>query len=483
MPEISIEQLVKTISKELSQSSGTRINIAIVDGNANFAYISEDLQSFTGLFKNFIIPNFKYLKIGDYSIPISGKNIMFFKISNNKGIILHTTKGKIGQFLAFRKIILKFHDQLNKLLENMEVIHDEVDVQPKIEKRLNLELIRAKFNYYPKVTKLGKKILNKNKFSLNEVTFISQCNGSKTLYEILESFPIDSRNEILDFFYQMVLNKWVEIPNHYVYLMKCVYCKKERLVAIPKYALDCNYSKILRKQVFPETCPHSFTLKIDDNKDRLLVKKMLFDIEYKDKIDFNNLSFDSITSFFGIELFSHIFYNLIFQKKILFIINSEIEQYYIKALIKYLEKIFINLSFGENIQTITVKDYIQNWKKNQLFSIIDFQSCSIINEPLQDENFETEINIIQDILSEPSEELQIIRALNKYRDLLFLTEKFIQIIQPLKNKISMDKAKILFQNIFQKSISTTELQFIRKLALIHFEEDLIEKIDFPIQTI
>lgn len=479
MATISIDNLTKKLSIELSQSSGTRINIAIVTENGQFIYMSNELSEHEELIKKFIISSFKLLQVGDFSIPISGKNIIFFKISENVAIILHTTTGKIGQFMIFKKTLMNYLNPLNELIDQMGLTQTESLYQTVLEEKESLEFIKSKIEYYPKITKLGEKTLKKRKFDLNESSFINQINGLNSLSSILSSIPPNLKSKILEFFFQVLSNKWVEIPENYLFIIKCIFCKKDRLIFIPKYSLDCNSSQVLCKQIFPDECPHTFIFKINNATSKLRIRKISFEVPIIDKIDFSNLSFVNLTSFFGIEFIAHILYNLILQKKLLFIINSDEDRKYIQAFIKFFEKIFIDLSFGENIILISKDEYLNSWKNYKDFSILDFPTFSIINESLQDENFETEIKILQDILSETDEDKQIMIVFNNYKKLISLTEKLVEILQPLKNKISTENVKILFQNVFQKSITNTELRIIRELAIINFNEDLSKKIEFP----
>ncbi|MHA1895051.1 MAG: hypothetical protein ACTSX4_11190, partial [Candidatus Helarchaeota archaeon] len=164
--------------------------------------------------------------------------------------------------------------------------------------------------------------------------------------------------------------------------------------------------------------------------------------------------------------------------KIMIIIRNSQDEDFANALFSFLERIFINLTLGDNFIITYEQNYKENCKKYTDFLILDLGSYSIINRPLQSEDLKSEIEMIQTVLNEPDDEKQVLKFYNHYESLISLTEKSIQILEPLKKKISEENLKVLFQNVFQKTMTPAEIQVIRRLAQLHFNVDLTKKIVF-----
>ncbi|MHA1786422.1 MAG: hypothetical protein ACTSVE_14640 [Candidatus Helarchaeota archaeon] len=476
---MEFERLIKRISSELSSSAGTRIYLAVATKSGEFLFLSDSLLSYKELLKKFISTNFYYLKVGDYSIPISGKNLIFFKVSDQVIIILFSNRGIIGQFMNFKNVLNRYDENLNDIFSKMDILKEEsLPVESVLEERLGIEYERKQFDYYPQLTEFGSKNIEKSKFSVNQAFLLNHSDGKTNLNTIFSSSKITSLEENVKDLVQLLEKRWIKFPNYDIFVIKCIFCGKNRLVFVPKYLAECNPKQVLFKQVFAGECPHSFILKINLKTSKIHVKEISSDLSITDKINTSEFSFKNLASFLGIGILSQILFNLTLQEKIMIIIRNSQDEDFANALFSFLERIFINLTLGDNFIITYEQNYKENCKKYTDFLILDLGSYSIINRPLQSEDLKSEIEMIQTVLNEPDDEKQVLKFYNHYESLISLTEKSIQILEPLKKKISEENLKVLFQNVFQKTMTPAEIQVIRRLAQLHFNVDLSKKIVF-----
>ena len=111
-----LPDLVKLIVADIGTLLGANITVALVDAEANIKYIDKEIEKFTDFVVSFTKGNFDLLTIGDHSLPLSGTNIAFFKVSDNALIILNSDKGPVGQLLAFKGRIPKYSEKIDELL-------------------------------------------------------------------------------------------------------------------------------------------------------------------------------------------------------------------------------------------------------------------------------------------------------------------------------------------------------------------------------
>jgi hypothetical protein len=195
-------QVVTKINSELGPILSTRPYVAIIDFRGSFRFIEPELEQYKEFVQDFAKTNFRLLQIGDHSMPISGLNLAFFKISAKAIIVIYTKKGLIGQLLVFKARMLKYQPEIDALiLEDPSL--EEPDVHaPTITGTSTTEA--APSPEEPDKSKviplLLKKIGKKAKFPLNEVVILNYCNGTNTIEYIMSEGNLQRKAvwEILD---------------------------------------------------------------------------------------------------------------------------------------------------------------------------------------------------------------------------------------------------------------------------------------------
>jgi hypothetical protein len=154
-------------------------------------YKDEALDEYYQFISSFINENFNLLSVGDHSIPLSGLNLAFYKVTDHAMIILHTKEGPVGQLLAFKSRMYNFGPQIEeisrKFTENMVSQIPKPRIK-KISKTASAERIPV----------LNVDI-NKKKFPMDEAQVLHIIDGKKTISEICEEVTIPRLkiNEIL----------------------------------------------------------------------------------------------------------------------------------------------------------------------------------------------------------------------------------------------------------------------------------------------
>ena len=108
--------------------------IAVVSNLVEVKYIDPELEKERlNYIKDYVSSNFSLIEINQYSLPLSGILLGFFKISNKTMLVLYSETGKIGNFLAYRGIINTYTkkideciDLLQKIYENESIAYDVI---------------------------------------------------------------------------------------------------------------------------------------------------------------------------------------------------------------------------------------------------------------------------------------------------------------------------------------------------------------------
>ena len=168
-----LSDVVKSIKDEIGRLLGTNITVAIVSAEGNISYIDNEIKKFSDFIISFTRGNFNLLSPGDHSLPLSGTNIAFFKISQKSLIILNSDKGPVGQLLAFKGRMQKFADKIDLLLE-AAIVEEETKASAKAAVRVPV---------------LTVSISNK-KFGMEEAKVLHLVNGENTVSDICEKTGI-----------------------------------------------------------------------------------------------------------------------------------------------------------------------------------------------------------------------------------------------------------------------------------------------------
>jgi len=192
-------EIANEIVNELGPILGTRPYIAIVKYNGEFKYSEPALDQYREFISSFSKSNFPLLKIGDHSMPISGTNLAFFKLSNKALIVIFIKKGLIGQLLIFKARMMKYQNKLDALIPEEPALQEtELPItqleEPEVQKQAPA-LAKAQI-----IPVLLKQIGKKDKFPLQEVIILNYCTGKNTFEDIMRDGNLDRKGtwEILD---------------------------------------------------------------------------------------------------------------------------------------------------------------------------------------------------------------------------------------------------------------------------------------------
>ena len=164
-----LPDLVKVIKADIGPLLGSNITVAVVNQEAELKYIDDAIQKFSDFIISFTKGNFELLSVGDHSLPLSGTNIAFFKVSNNALVILNSDKGPVGQLLAFKGRMQRYSLKLDELLASIPAV-DEVKAPAKAAVRVPVLTVSIK----------------SKKFGMEEAKVLHLVNGENTISDICE---------------------------------------------------------------------------------------------------------------------------------------------------------------------------------------------------------------------------------------------------------------------------------------------------------
>lgn len=173
-PELKeLPDIVKIIKDEIGRLLGTNIQCAIVSADGTINYIDPEIKKFSDFIISFTKGNFTLLQPGDHSLPLSGTNIAFFKVTQKSLVILNSDKGPVGQLLAFKGRMQKYGEKIDTLLE-AAIVEEETKASAKAAVRVPV---------------LTVSISNK-KFGMEEAKVLHLVNGENTISDICEKTNI-----------------------------------------------------------------------------------------------------------------------------------------------------------------------------------------------------------------------------------------------------------------------------------------------------
>lgn len=186
-----LSRITKSISSELGRAIGTRPYLTIVDRAGTIHYRDEsEFKEFGTYLGDFTRMNFNMLNVGDHSIPLSGKNLVFFKVSDNLMIILFTKKGLVGQLLGYKS------DLFQHTHEIQEIIGEVVAVEPATPSvgaatgaaKPGITVTEGLPKVYPR---LSKPIKEKERFLIDQMAVLRYCDGNHDIISIAEETGLD----------------------------------------------------------------------------------------------------------------------------------------------------------------------------------------------------------------------------------------------------------------------------------------------------
>ncbi len=180
-------QIASEIVKVFGKIFATRPYISIIDATGKIHYIDEPLsKQHLGFIEDFVKTNFKYMKVGEYSVPLGSINLAFFKISIKAIIAIYTQKGFTGQLLAFKT---RMHDWSGKIDDILGEIVIPSKIEPKESKPIKSSTPAPVKHgtVAKKVPTLIKKLTGKEKFSIESASILQFCDGKRSVTEICEA--------------------------------------------------------------------------------------------------------------------------------------------------------------------------------------------------------------------------------------------------------------------------------------------------------
>ena len=195
MSEEALYQITKTIVSQIGPMLTSRPYMCIIDRTGKIYYIDEIMEKYKEFMSNFVNKNFKFLRIGDHSIPISGLNMVFFKLSSKSIIVMFMKQGLVGQLLSFKGKMANYIGQIDENIK-IELLEEPTIPSPEVEpivEESKEEVIEKEEEEVLVIPKLIKKIGKKDKFPLKDIVILNQCkDGGKTVKQIAEESNIDS---------------------------------------------------------------------------------------------------------------------------------------------------------------------------------------------------------------------------------------------------------------------------------------------------
>jgi len=211
---LDIEQdyypIIKELSAVMAKHVSSRVYFCIIDENGGIKYIDEDLMEYKDFIINFTKQNFRLLSIGDYSIPLSGRSVVFFKPAKNYLIILYAKKGLVGELLTFKRISSKLSAGLELMIDRVipsaenvfiessseieQYLKKELELRKNQEDKPLLEVTDRRIDeiYKPKRVPILVKAIDPNfKMNLDEITILSLCTGKFSIEYIAKSLSVE----------------------------------------------------------------------------------------------------------------------------------------------------------------------------------------------------------------------------------------------------------------------------------------------------
>ena len=165
MTEEALYQISRSIVSEIGPMLTSRPYIALIDKFGKIQYMDESVEKYRDFMSSFVQRNFSFLRIGDHSIPISGLNMVFFKLSNKIVLVMFMKQGLVGQLLAFKNKMGKFASEIDQhiTLVPPEGLEEGADVDKVAKEEVIEEEIPEEEEEVKVIPQLVKKIRKKDK--------------------------------------------------------------------------------------------------------------------------------------------------------------------------------------------------------------------------------------------------------------------------------------------------------------------------------
>ncbi|MHA1130628.1 MAG: hypothetical protein ACTSQI_06585 [Candidatus Helarchaeota archaeon] len=210
-------QITKEIQDVFGKIFATRPYIAILDGLGNILHIDEPLSNqHLNFIQEFVQKNFSFLKVGDYSFPLGGINLGFFKVSPKAIICLYTSKGLSGQLLAFKARMHEWSAKIDEKIGDLSIPTKSIFSESKQEEVKSVEpattapkpALGMKKGFRD-VPVLIKKLRGKEKFPIEVAQVLNLCDGKHSIEEICMKTNYNIV-KVKDILYEYEKKKWIK---------------------------------------------------------------------------------------------------------------------------------------------------------------------------------------------------------------------------------------------------------------------------------
>jgi len=472
-----LDKVARDIVSKLGVILGIRIYIGIIDRLGNTLYLDREMEPFTQFITTFVGNNFKYLKIGDHSLPISGKNIMFFRISDKVAIVLYSEKGRIGQFLSFKSLMPKYRQKIDDLIGGIEPETVGIELkadkagttQVQVVKPVGPVIFSRKEIFYNSIhPKLEKKIKETDKFNLIVSIILNYSNGQNTLLDLLEKADV-KENEFYTEFTKILKAKWIKVQGFELYQVNCPVCKILSYRFVPIEFLEKSPHGYIRFQQ-KGFCEHTYYVLID-KKQKIKTKQITEIKKLRDEIDFSNLSIENLIEFLGEDVFFSLFHATFYKHQVIFLESENNTE----KIGEFMKNFFPQTLYGTSIQSLAREGYLKQGKNYTDDLVIDLNSNIIVNEPYEAEDFDFESKLFRKILKEKDAKVQILKTYSEFERLILLIDTLLTEIEMYK-EIKEDELINLMKTKHNIILERSEIPVIKELASIYYSVDIRKKI-------
>lgn len=180
-------EIAKEIVNVFGKIFAARPYIAVLDALGNVRHIDEPLsESHLNFVQDFVRKSCNLLKVGDYSFPLGGINLGFFKISEKAVIVLYTTKGFTGQLLAFKARMHDWSQKIDELIGEIDVQAETIAeaVTPQAAETTEIKPPVETKKYFRDFPILIKDLTGKEKFPMEVAQVLNLCDGKHSIEDI-----------------------------------------------------------------------------------------------------------------------------------------------------------------------------------------------------------------------------------------------------------------------------------------------------------
>ncbi len=141
MSFIPIHEIAVDMHKKMEKIQSPSPSICMANAQGEILYFDEGLVDRLDYIQEYIKINFPLIDAGQYSFPISGTLLGFFKMTSNLMFILYGQAGKIGKLLLFRGLLESYSQKVDALYEDMkmiEIMEKNANLIIKLKKKVDL---------------------------------------------------------------------------------------------------------------------------------------------------------------------------------------------------------------------------------------------------------------------------------------------------------------------------------------------------------